>query len=278
MNKLSTRTRITIVAIATTVVYILLSNIDLNSVFQIATISKVDYLKAIVLGLFLYAGTAWALFFRIKGERFVTVLLFPAIGVMALSLLIELIVISVISSAFGQIAVTLVSALIIGVFAYICLLTVNILNTSYLENIPLAQAGRAAMFIIALIDAYLIFFMLYSNDLIIPLRLGLIALFSALLTYIALWSIELKISDRFYVTFAIALMLSFIGGILSIWPMQAPYLALVMSLFFYVFMNIAMEVREIIGRWIWVEYIILFVLVAVLLITMSEWGINGPLF
>lgn len=277
MIKISSRARITIVSILTAVLYAIFFNINFNDLLHISTQSGVDFFKALALGVFLYIGTAWALFFRIKGERFITVLLFPALGTMALSLLAELIVVNLITGSVDQIAVVGVSTLIVGFYTYICLLTVNLLNAKYLENIPLAQAARAALFIIALIDAYLIFFMAYSNDLFIFLRVAVVAITSGLLMYIALWTIELRLRYRLNVTFAVALVLAFISGILSMWPLQAPYLALILSLFFYIFMNIALEMREIIGKWIWVEYLILFGLVVVLLITFSEWGINGAL-
>ncbi len=277
MIKLSTRTRITLVAISLGILYGVLSNFDVSDLLGLGASEKLDVGKALIMGVILYIGTAWALFFKVRGERFITILLYPVIGTMALALLVEIIVVNTVSGIFGQAAIIFISSFIIGFFSYICLLTVNILNTSHNENIPLAQAGRAAMFIISLIDAYLVFFMLYSNDLNIIIRMLIVAVTSGVLVYITLWSIGLRIKDRMLVTFEIALILSFIGGILSIWPMQAPYLALVLSLFFYIFMNIAMEVREIIGKWIWVEYMSLFALTAILLLYLSEWGINGPL-
>jgi hypothetical protein len=278
MIKLSTRTRIALVSIVLGILYGLFSNIDISSYLGLNVSTKIDFLKAVILGAVLYLGTAWALFFKVRGERFITILLYPVLGTTALSLLVEIIVVNTISGFVGQAAIIVVSSVIIGFFSYICLLTVNILNTSHNENIPLAQAGRAAMFIISLIDAYLVFFMVYSNDLNIIIRLAIVAGISGILVYITLWSIQLRIKDRIYVTFAIALLLSFVAGILSIWPMQAPYLALVLSLFFYIFMNIAMEIREIMGKWIWIEYLSLFGLIAILLLYLSEWGINGPLF
>lgn len=275
--KLSTRKRILIITIFTAILYAVFNVIDFNQLLNVESASGIDFFKALALGLLLYLGTAWALYFRIKGERFITILLFPALGTMALSLLVELIVVTLIPGTVGQIAIISLSAIIIGLFTYICLLTVNLLNLKYLENIPLAQAARASLFIIALIDAYLVFFMVYSNDLNILLRLLVVAIIGGILMYIALWTIELKLKYRLNVTFAVAIVLAFIAGILSMWPLQAPYLALILSLFFYIFMNIAMEMRENIGKWIWIEYLSLFGLIVILLVSLSEWGINGPL-
>jgi hypothetical protein len=275
-TRLNTRTRITIVSIATGLFYLLLGGIDLNKLLGIAAATRIDLFKALILGIFIYAGTLWALFFKVKGERYLTLVSFPAIGVIALSLLIELILVNIISG-IGQVALYGLSFIFLSLYSYISLLTVNILNTSHEENIPLAQAARASLFILALIDAYLIFFMTYSNDLNIFIRLLVILGISILLSYITLWSIELKVNDRINVALAVGLILTYIAAILSIWPLQPPYLALALSMFFYIFMNIAMEIRELIGRWIWIEYIVLFLLVITMLLVLPEWGINGPL-
>lgn len=274
---ISTRTRIIVVSVLTAILYAVFNNVDFNQLLNIESATGIDFVKAVVLGALLYIGNAWALHFRIKGERFVTVLVFPALGTMALSLLVELIVVTLIPGTAGQIAILIVSTLTIALFTYICLLTVNLLNLKYLEKIPLAQAARAALFIIALVDAYLVFFMAYSNDLHILLRVLVVAIIGGVLMYIALWTIELRLKYRLNVTIIVALVLAFISGILSMWPLQAQYLALILSLFFYIFMNIAMEMRENIGKWIWVEYLTLFGLIIILMTTISEWGINGPL-
>ncbi|KXK26599.1 MAG: hypothetical protein TR69_WS6001000605 [candidate division WS6 bacterium OLB20] len=50
---------------------------------------------------------------------------------------------------------------------------------------------------------------------------------------------------------------------------------LVLSLVLYICLGIALEIRDIISRWIWIEYLSLFVLIVLMLILVAEWGING---
>ena len=274
MKNLSTRTRIIIVSLLIAIIYFVSSNIEFGAI-DISG-KRVDLLKALVFAVITYLGALWSLFFKIRGERYFTLLLFPSLGVLLISLLGELIVITILSG-LGQAAVIASSTIFIGLYVYIVLLTVNILNKSYLENIPLALAARGALFILALIDAYLVFFMAFSNDLNILIRLFIVFITSSSLINICLWNVEYSFRSRMLVAGSVSLLLCFLAFVLSLWPLIPPYLALVMALFFYVFLNISMEIREIIGRWIWIEYITLFVLILLFLLLLPEWGINGPL-
>ena len=274
MIKTTSRQRIVIVSIVIALIYFLLRNLEFGTV----TIAgkQVNLLQSLIIGILTYLGTYWALFFRIRGERFITLLLFPMLGVSLLSLLGELIIVSLLGS-FGQGYIVLLSTVLIGGYLYIVLLTINILNKSYLENIPLALAARGSLFIITLIDAYLMFFMLFSNDLNIVFRLIIIFVMTGLLVNVCLWSVEYSFRSRLLVASSIGIVLTMLGFILSIWPLIPPYLSLIMALFFYVFLNISMEIREIIGKWIWIEYLTLFLLVILFLILLPEWGINGSI-
>jgi hypothetical protein len=275
MKNISTRSRIVIVSLAVALIYLFLPTLEIGEIFIANT--KVDLLRALIIASVTYLGTFWALFFKVRGERFFTVLLFPVVGVFLISLLGELIFLSLLSG-FGQATIILFTAIFIGFYLYLSVLTVNILNISFLENIPLALAARGSLFIIALIDAYLLFFMLFSNDLNILIKLLIIFLMSGLLVNMCLWSVEYSLRSRLLVALAIGMILTLLGFILSIWPLIPPYLALIMSLFFYTFLNISMEVREIIGKWIWFEYFTLVVLVFLFLLLLPEWGINGSVF
>jgi hypothetical protein len=274
MKNISPRTRIVFVSLLIALVYALSSNIEFGAI-DIGG-KRVDLLKAIVLMIITYLGSFWSLFFNVRGERFLTLLFFPSFGVFLISLLGELIIITILSG-LGQVALIVSSTISLGMYVYIVLLTVNILNRSYLENIPLALAARGALFILALLDAYLVFFMIFSNDLNIFVRLFIVFISSSLLINTCLWSVEYSFKSRMLVAGSVSILLCFLSFVLSLWPLIPPYLALVMSLVFYVFLNISMEIREIIGKWIWIEYFVLFVLILLFLLLLPEWGINGPL-
>jgi hypothetical protein len=282
LKRISTRSRIVIITVLTTVIYLALLNTSLTDVLKLP-VPKLNFdpVKYLLLALVVYLGTYWVVYFKVKGERFLTVLLFPAISVVAISFLTDLIVAQLLLPSlgeFGQISFGIFSMLIFGIFLYIILLTVNILNAASLTDIPLGQAARAAMFLLVLVVAYIAFFLLYSNDISIFVRFPLLSFFGGFLLYISLWTIKMPIGQRIIAGTAVGLLLGTIGLILSVWPIASAYIALVLSLFFYICLNIAMEIRETLSQFIWLEFIILFGLIMMLLIILSEWGINGGLY
>lgn len=276
MIKLNTRARVIIVSILVAVLYAVQATLDYEVYFNLDSKLFSDLLKGAILGFVLYIGAFWALFFKVRGERLITIMLFPSFGIVALSVLLQLILTSFIGG-IGQIPILIISVIIIGIFTYINLLSVNILNTSYLQNIPLAQAAKAAIFILSLLDGFLIFFLLFTNDINILYRISGVFLTVILLSYISLWSVDMFRSEKLLTAIALAVLLTFIAGAISIWPISAPYLALTLTLIFYIFMNISLEMREIISEYIWLEYAVIFSLILLLLLLLSEWGINGLL-
>lgn len=272
MKNIDTRGRVLVISTLISLSYLALQEIDFRVLLNLNL--NFDPIKPLILALIIYIGAFWALFFKVRGERFITVLMFPAISIFSLSFLAEIIISSIFSS-ISQFGILIIATVIHWVFAYLTLLTVNILNTAYLNEIPLGQAGRAAQFVLTLIIAYVSYFLLFSNDISILLKVSGIALLSGILVYISLWSINLKIKKRFIASLNIALFLSFVGVILSIWPVPSPYLSLVLTLILYICLGISLEIREIISKWIMIEYVSLFFLVVFMLFLVAEWGING---
>jgi len=227
--------------------------------------------------LLVYLGTYWALFFKVKQERFLTILLFPSLAVMAGAFFSGLLVTYVFPIGAGQITLKLSTTMIVGLFTYISLLTVNILNAHYLGKIPLGQAAKASYFVLSLLTSYIVYFILLSNDFNPLIKGGVIFLFTSLIAYMTLWSIEYNRKERAIVAFAMGLLLMFGQLILAVWPINPTYLALILNLVFYFTLNMAMEMREMLGKWIWLEYAALFIFILLVLLILGEWGINGSL-
>ncbi|MEI7578865.1 MAG: hypothetical protein WCJ58_02370 [bacterium] len=272
MKSLSTRTRIIILSSVVTVFFLFIQEIDFRIITNINF--PFDPWKPLILGLIIYVGTFWVLFFKVKGERLLTILLFPAINIFALTLFSELIVDNVLNGV-EQFGAIFISIIIFWGYTYISLLIANILNTAHLADIPLEQAAKAAQFVLTLITAYIMFFILFSNDIFIILKIGIVVLLAFLSSYNSLWTIDLKARQRFTASLIIALLMCFASMIISIWPISAPYIALILTLLFYIFLGISLEIREIISSSVWIEYNVLFLLILVLIILVAEWGING---
>src|SRR5690349_4229393 len=127
MNKITTRTRITIVTLTVTGLYLILQEVSLVQLLNLNFLNF-DPIKPLLLASIIYVGTYWALFFKISGERFITILLFPAIGVLAFSLFSELLIATILPG-LSQLSLLFSTTIVFGIFTYIVLLTVNILNS-----------------------------------------------------------------------------------------------------------------------------------------------------
>jgi hypothetical protein len=274
MPKINTRSRILITTSLLTFLFVLVQQYDFRTIWPIDL--SFDPLKPFILSFFAYVLCYWVLHFKVTGERFVTILLFPAISVFALSLLSEILIAGILSE-FGQLGLVLVSTFVFWLFVYITYLTVNVLNVSYIREIPLGQAGRAAQFILTMIIAYISFFLVFSNDIFLVFRELFILFETFLLVYISLWTIKISKRQRIIASLNIGFLISLLTFILSMWPINSTYIALVLILVFYVCLGIALEIREFISQFIWVEYVSLLVLIFVMLFLLAEWGINGHL-
>lgn len=273
MIKLSTRNRIFILTSLICLLFLILKDTDFRVLLGFEF--YFDPVKPFFFALMTYIGTIWVLFFKIKGERFITISLFPALAILALTTFISIILKDL--NSVEQFSILIFALIILWIFLYITLLTVNILNTAYVSDVPLEQAAKAALFVITLIVGYLDYFLLFSNDFFIIIRALVAGISTFLLVNITLWTIELKLKHRIIASINISLLQLFASLVLSIWPATPPYIALVLVLMLYITLGIALEIREIISRWIWVEYISLFVLIILLLLLTSEWGINGSI-
>lgn len=274
MPKINTRSRIMITTSLLTFLFLVVQQFDFRSIWPINL--SFDPIKPFILSFVAYVLCYWVLHFKVTGERYVTILLFPAITVFALSLLSEILIAGILSD-FGQYGLVLISTIVFWIFVYVTFLTVNVLNVSYIREIPLGQAGRAAQFILTMIIAYISFFLVFSNDIYLVFREIFILFETFLLVYIALWTIKISKRQRIIASLNIGVLISLLTFILSLWPINSTYIALVLILVFYVCLGIALEIREFISQFIWVEYVSLLVLIFIMLFLLAEWGINGHL-
>lgn len=272
--KLDSRKRILILSSVLALVHIALTRLNLSELLGLNL--PLNFLNPLLLALLAYFGTAWVIYFKVKGERLFTVLSFPAISIFAFSTFVELLLPSV-ASSLGQFSLVLSSALVIWVFIYMVLLTVNILNAAYLQDIPLGQAARAALFVLSLIISYVVTFLTFSTEMYWAIKVAIYFVTALSLTYIGLWSIKINLYQKLISSLAIGFVYALGGLVLTLWPISAPYGSLVVTLVLYTCLGIALEVRDIISDWIWIEYTSLFILILLLLGLVAEWGINGTL-
>lgn len=274
LKRLSTRNRAIMLSIFLTGLYF----IFFSQTLFIEFIDGVFFGKFIfpaIIGMFMYLGIIWVLNFNIKGERHITVALFAASCIFIVSLFFEFLILN--QTKLEQITTSVTSMVIVFVMNYVVILTMNILNYSYMNQIPLGQAGRAASYVLSLLIQYLAFFLLFSNRIEIALRFLFVFSISFYFTYSALWTLGMKLKDRVVSSAVIGAITLIFAIILNIWPISTYILCFVLSLILYVSLGVALEVKEVMGKYIWLEYGLLLAMVFFILSLVSDWGINGHL-
>ncbi len=271
---LTTRARAIILTIFITLLFAVSAEINFLEILKIEL--PFDFIRLLVLSFVYYLGLFWVLNFRVKGERFITILLFPSLSLFIITLYVELIINSVLDSV-DRLFIRFLASVVITVVVYILTLTVNILNVGFIEKIPLSQAGRASHYVLTLIINYLFLSLLFSNSLYIYIKFFLLFVFVYLFTSISLWTIDLRFKHRVLSSLAISISMLIFSLVLSIWPISSEYMSLILSLIYYMTLGLALEVREVLNVKVWFEYTFLYAGIIVILFLIAEWGINGQL-
>lgn len=235
-----------------------------------------NVVSATIISVLLFLGTMWVLFLKGKKYSLVVLGLFPSIAIFPYMLLADTVVSSVFSD-LGKVSVAIIATGIYWLVCYLLILTANVLNGSILYNIPLGQAGKASQFVFSLISAYFLIAFLFGASFPIVLRVALVAMFVFYFSYASIFALQIPQKQVISSSSAITLVMVVVAVLLSIWPVSSVYATLVAVVLLYIMLNVALEMREMIGGAIWVEYGILILLVVIILFTNGQWGINGSI-
>ncbi len=279
---MTTRVRAIIIATITTLlVFIGLSGLvdyqNLLSAYGIENEVITEFIVAAAISLVLTLGTWWTLYFKRKGLSLFLIGTFPGVAVFPF-LLLFVSIISSIFSGLGQLAIALISAIIYWLVVYFLILTANVLNGSILYEIPLGQAGKAAQFIFALVSSYFLIALLFGAAFPVELRIGLIGFFVFYFSFTTIWTLKVPLSQVWLSSIAISVIMMLATLLLTIWPIESIYATLTLVVLLYIMLNVALEMRQKVGRMIWIEYVVLVVMVIIILFTNGSWGINGTIF
>lgn len=233
----------------------------------------------LVLGsVLLLIGTLWALFFKIKKITFFTIGMFPSLSAvpflgLSLSLLLS------VNATVNKFIFSTGVCLAYGIGIYLLLLTVNILNTSVYVKIPLEQAAKASQFIFSLITSYLTLIFVYGSELDFILKLIFISSVIFYFSYSCIWFLrEISLQQVLFRSLNILFLMSLAVVIFSVWPVNYVYAMLSTAVIFYILLSMSLEMRTNLTKYVWLEYSVLILLITVLLVSNSVWGINGLLF
>lgn len=265
------RTKAIILTFVFILIYIVLQIVDLG---EEVPVNQVLFNALVVSGIF-FIGLYWVLAFRVKGIRFITILGYASFLVFVQSLFLELIVFQNIGR-ISEKTISLIALAFFGLVIYLLILTVNILNVSYVSRIPLAQAAKAANFLYTLFGAYFSFLLLFKIGLGDIVKLIVFILVVSLLTLNILWFKKESFRQLFGETSALVLCMVTLYIALIIWPLQVEVSSMVYTVVFYILLGLGLEERETTSVLMRIEYLILMIIVVFLLLKLVVWGINGP--
>lgn len=234
-------------------------------------------IKIILSSIFLSILTLWVIDFRINKLTIFTIGLMPPITILSYLILAISVLLSI-NSTINKVLFSLSVSIGYVLAVYLLILTANILNTSNYMTIPLEQAAKASQFIFSLISSYLMFIFAFGSNVNVLVKLFLIVplifffSFSAI-TALKIYRKEQSMKMSLNITFIMTLYLV----VISVWPVNFVYSMLSAAVIFYVLLSIALETRAKLNRYIWIEFITLFILITIMLFTSSVWGVNGTL-
>ena len=253
------------------------NSFSLNSFNELEFNQRSLFWISVVLALITLVLTQWILFFRLKGKELLTLGLYPAISILPFTLLTSSLYFSI-NTPFYQTFFVFLASIGFVILSYIIFLTVNILNSSLKQQIPLEQAARAAKFIISLIASYVIFIFALSSNYGLAIKFLIVIPFIFYFTYSGIWILKTSSSKQIMQkTLVITLLMAISLMVILIWPLNIIYSILTASVIYYILLNVALDYRTKLNLNYWIEYIILIALVSFLLLTTAVWGINGTI-
>ncbi len=267
------RTRAIVLTIGIILLFVLSQFLEFET-FHILN-SKV--FKAFIVSLVYLTGLYWVLGYRIKGIRLITILGYSSYLVFIQSLFIELIVFQNIAR-LTQRGISFITLIGFGVSIYFLILTMNILNTSYISKIPLAQAAKATNFIYTLFGAYFTFLLISRIGIYDLAKIPIYILVVFLLTLNLFWFKKESFQQLFGETSAVVLFMSIIFITFIIWPLSVEVLSMLYTVIFYILLGLGLEERETTSFLMRVEYVLLFIVTVFVVLKLSVWGINGSIF
>lgn len=221
--------------------------------------------------------TCWTLFFKRKGWSLLWIGFFPSICLIPFALFAYNVLPGFLSG-LEIVTFSIIAAGIFSIYTYLLVLTANVLNGAVLYQIPLGQAGKASQFVFSLVSTYLLLVLMFSTNLHPAIRVVIMSGFASFLTLSATWCLQTYAFKQIrLLSVSIGILIGLFTLLISIWPIAGVYGSVVVASVFYMSLNIALEVRELIKNALWIEYSIIVVAIVLALFLLGEWGINGSL-
>ena len=235
-----------------------------------------NIIRSLIAALFFAFSLEWVLNYNIRGIRLITLLTYSSFLVFIYSLFLELIVLQD-SARISERTFSIFVLLSFFISIYLLILTVNILNVSYISKIPLARAAKAANFLYTLLGAYLSFLLVARSGIFSPLKVIGMTLSVFLFSLNIMWFKKESRKQLWGESIALTLAMFTMFVVFLLWPVSAELYSMFFIIVFYILLNLSLEERTSTGFLLKLEYVVLFLLAFILLLKITVWGINGSI-
>ncbi|MDD3648213.1 MAG: hypothetical protein PHS44_07010 [Candidatus Dojkabacteria bacterium] len=266
------RTKAIVLSLTFVFVFFVIRFLDLERFLRINN----EVLRAVLVSLVFFGGLAWVLNFRVKGVRVLTVLGHSAFTVFIQSLFLELIIFQD-ASRISEKTISLLILLVWGIVIYFLILTVNILNISFISQIPLGQAAKASSFVYYLFTAYFAFLLILKSGADLPVKLIFFIIVISINTITTFWFKKESSKQLLTESGAVIIFMLTVFVLLVIWPLPVELASMFLIIIYYILLGLGLEQRETTSLLMRIEYFIILGFAVVFLLKLSIWGINGTI-
>lgn len=254
-----------------------ISTLNINQIDESSDNIKSIITVSGVAAVLLFILNNWVLFFKVKRKALLTIAAFPSVIIIPY-LVLFLSILFTLNSYVTKFGFSFVISIGLIFITYLLILTTNILNGSLQFTLPLEQAGKASQFIFSLLSTYLMLIFIFSSNYNLVIRLVVLMAFVFYFTYSCIFLIKgLSEYQAIIRTIVVDVIMGVAILVLSVWPADSVYIILSIAVIYYILLNITLEIRNKLGKEIWVEYSVLLLLITFILFTNAVWGIKGTI-
>lgn len=226
------------------------------------------FVAIVILGIFTYLASAWALREDLAGVEYFTLLFLPTAFTIGWAMAYFLLPVRWLT----RIPMTVLFA----VCFYGVLLTENIFNVAAIRTIQLLRAAHTVGYFFTLLVAFLFFEVLFAFHLPALLIALIVTLLMFPLTLSYLWSLKLspELEVKYFLYSAVmSLGIGEISWAISFWPLAANVASLFLVACLYAFLGILQHYFQFrLNRRTAVEYVLVGVAVFLIMVLTTRWG------
>jgi len=155
-------------------------------------------------------------------------------------------------------------------------LAANILNVSTFKKIPLLQVAHTVSYVLTLFSVFFLAFFFMNLDWNIYITCAVLFISYYLAAYLHLSHFEIKVKHVSWYAAGIAIISTLLAFVMMLWPVDTLFRVLLPTIAVYIGVGLVMhQVKEMLRPLIHWAYLILALIVFIVILLNSTWGIAG---